>query len=80
MVAGWCPGKFAQMYSTSYGRWLRCIVLHVEGSRPEWCMSSMIYSGDTPFWSETLDMVAGWCPGKFAQMYSASYGRWLVSW
>ena len=29
---------------------------NVEGSRPEWCISSMIYSGDTPFWSETLDM------------------------
>ena len=34
--------------------WLLCI----EGSRPEWCISSMIDSGDTPFWLETLDMVA----------------------
>ena len=25
-----------------------------EGSRPEWRISSMIYSRDTPFWSETL--------------------------
>ena len=24
---------------------------HIEGSRPEWCISSMIYSRDTPFWS-----------------------------
>ena len=27
-----------------------------EVSRLEWCISSMVYSGDTPFWSETLDM------------------------
>ena len=26
-----------------------------EGSQPEWCISSMIYSKDTPFWSETLE-------------------------
>ena len=30
---------------------------HIEGSQPEWCISSMIYSGDAPFWSETLDFV-----------------------
>ena len=30
-------------------------ILYIEGSRPEWCISSMICSGDTPFWSETLD-------------------------
>ena len=23
---------------------------HIEGSRPEWCISGMIYSRDTPFW------------------------------
>ena len=28
---------------------------NIEGSRPEWCISSMIYSRDTPFWSGTLD-------------------------
>ena len=32
------------------------VCLHIEGSRPEWCSSSMIYSRDTPFWSGTLDM------------------------
>ena len=31
-------------------------LVNIEGSRPEWCISSMIYSGDTPFWLETLDM------------------------
>ena len=31
--------------------------LHIEGSRPEWCISSMIYSTGTPFWSETLDIM-----------------------
>ena len=30
--------------------------VHIEGSRSEWCVSSMIYSRDTPFWSETLDI------------------------
>ena len=31
-------------------------LLHFESSRPEWCISSMIYSRDTPFWLETLDL------------------------
>ena len=31
-------------------------LVYIEGSRPEWCISSMIYSRDTPFWSGTLDM------------------------
>ena len=26
------------------------------GSQPEWCISSMIYSRDTPFWSGTLNI------------------------
>ena len=30
--------------------------MHIEGSQPEWCISSMIYSRDTPFWSNTLDI------------------------
>ena len=30
---------------------------NIEGSRPEWCISSMIYSRDTPFWSGTLNIV-----------------------
>ena len=29
---------------------------HIEGSQPEWCIWSMIYSGDIPVWSETLDI------------------------
>ena len=29
---------------------------YIKGSRPEWCISSLIYSKDTPFWLETLDM------------------------
>ena len=28
-----------------------------EGSRPEWFISSMIYSVDAPFWLETLEIV-----------------------
>ena len=31
--------------------------LHTQGSGPEWCISSMLYSRNTPFWSGTLDMV-----------------------
>ena len=37
----------------------------IEGSQPEWCISSMIYSGDTPFWSETLK-IKSWI-GSFAK-------------
>ena len=29
---------------------------HTKGSRPEWCISC---SRDTPFWSETLDIISG---------------------
>ena len=29
---------------------------HIMGSWPEWCISSMMYSTDTPLWSGTLDM------------------------
>ena len=29
---------------------------YIEGSQPQWCISSMIYSGDTPFWLEILDI------------------------
>ena len=29
---------------------------YIEGSQPEWRISSMIYSRDTPFWSGTLDI------------------------
>ena len=32
------------------------LLFHIEGSQPEWCISRMIYSGDTPSWSENLDM------------------------
>ena len=31
-------------------------VLYIEGSGPEWCISSMLYGQDTPFWSATLDL------------------------
>ena len=27
------------------------VYIHFGGSRQEWCVSSMIYSRDTPFWS-----------------------------
>ena len=36
---------------------VRCYVpwFYFEGSRPEWCISSMIYGRDTPFWLDTLE-------------------------
>ena len=30
--------------------------LHIEGSRPEWCISAVYHAWDTPFWSGTLDI------------------------
>ena len=38
--------------------WLLFYV-QIEGSRPEWCIPSLTYtsySGDTPFWLETLEI------------------------
>ena len=35
---------------------INVILITLEGSRPEWCISGMIYSRDTPFWSETFDI------------------------
>ena len=46
-----CANSFISFY------WLPISVYNIEGSRPEWCISSMIYSRDTPFWSGTLDML-----------------------
>ena len=43
--------RWTVWFATSISVWQ-----HIEGSRPEWCISSIIYSRDTPFWSETLDM------------------------
>ena len=40
---------------------------HIEGSRPEWCISSMMYSRDTTLWSETLD-IALVSHGKYARL------------
>ena len=38
---------------------------YIEGFRPEWYISTMIYSRDAPFWSETFDIyycifLGGW--------------------
>ena len=54
--------SYQKMTGRSYYWWYRCTtfllccMLYFEGSRPEWCISSMIYSRDTPFWSGTLDL------------------------
>ena len=34
-----------------------CVIENIKGSQPEWCVSSLMCSRDTPFWSETLDMM-----------------------
>ena len=41
--------------SLSFLSFLSSFRLHFEGSQPEWCISSRIYSRDTPFWPETLE-------------------------
>ena len=30
--------------------------LHIEGSRPEWCISTIYHACDTPFWLGTLEL------------------------
>ena len=40
--------------------------LYIKGSRPEWCISSLISSRDTPFWSETLDICTVYLKNKVA--------------
>ena len=56
---------------------------------PEWCLSSMIYSKDTPFWSETLDMIPNWIketvkpqPRSSEDTHSASpsHSKLLIRW
>ena len=32
------------------------ICLHMEGFRPEWCISTIFHASDTPFWSGILDI------------------------
>ena len=67
----------------------RIIVLDIEGSRPEWCISSMIYSRDTPFWWGTLDLLDRWWPfrvknhctryrGVRTRMVYLKIGCWLM--
>ena len=51
--------KFAQLhavliFNTGY---LYLTLLHFKGSRPEWWISSMIYSREIPFWLEILDLL-----------------------
>ena len=57
-----CKAKGAELTQCTPDHESAYCQLYVEGSRPEWCISSMIYSGDTPFWSETLDVHC--CQGK----------------
>ena len=57
-TAGW-PASWMNTihYNLHRSKWYSCgSQNHIEGSRPEWCTSSMIYSRYTPFWSETLDI------------------------
>ena len=60
-------------------------VLEFEGSRPEWCISSMIYSGDTPFWSETLDIYTRYSSVylnvemRYSSMYLNIYTRYCIN-
>ena len=38
-------------------------VPHSEGFRPEWCISTMVKSEETPFWLETFDIWLPWYTG-----------------
>ena len=61
IIAVWQRSFHSLFYNTAYMN--KNIHKHMdvhayfEGSRPEWCISSMIHSGDTPFWLETLDLL-----------------------
>ena len=44
-----------QIYIRDYVLLFFCRKDSIEGFRPEWYISIMIYSRDTPFWSDTLD-------------------------
>ena len=44
------------------------------GSQPEWCISSMIYSRDTPIWSETLEFYTL----VFMTVYQSTYTRFQL--
>ena len=45
----WCISRVPDQNGVS--------LLYINGSQPEWRISSMIYSRNTPFWSETLDIM-----------------------
>ena len=49
-----CTGVYSHAHLHTHTHTL--IKKKCEGSRPEWCISSMLYSRDTPLWSETLNM------------------------
>ena len=47
-----------QLTATTFGQLIHFLYikeLYMEGSRPEWCISSMIYRRGIPFWSEPLE-------------------------
>ena len=49
--------QFYTIYMSTHQSNMFILQMNIEGSWPEWCISSMIYSRDTPFWSETLDIL-----------------------
>ena len=49
--------QFYTIYMSTHQSNMFILQMNIEGSRLEWCISSMIYSRDTPFWSETLDIL-----------------------
>ena len=51
-----CQIEKGRKRSVECTRGLRKGHFDIEGSRPEWCVSSMIYSRDTPFWLGTLNI------------------------
>ena len=48
---------FVQFLENENIQFPKCFTgFYIEGFQPEWCISTMIYCQDTPFWSETLNM------------------------
>ena len=54
-MPSWFPSMADTYLKSAHGIYLK-VSMSFRGSRPEWCISSMIYGRDIPFWLETLDL------------------------
>ena len=49
--------------------------VHIKGSLPEWCISTIYHAWDTPFWSGTLDIVYVILQFHFSHIFSSLYSK-----